>query len=78
MLQIVLKWMPVNHVYSLIFCRTYFVEVVFFLRLIVIRKRKTFAILIIKDIHFVEMLTFQHFIKTSAKNDSKRDLCLRG
>ena len=61
--------MPINQVYSLIFCCTYFVEVVFFfLRLIVIRKRKTFAILMIKEIHFVEMLTFQHFVKTSAKN----------
>ena len=78
MLQIFLKWMPINQVYSLIFCCSYFVEVVFFLRLIVIRKRKTFAKLMIKEIHFVEMLTFQHFIKTSAKNDSKRDLCLRG
>ena len=78
MLQIFLKWMPINHVYSLIFCSTYFVEVVFFLRLIVIRKRKTFAKLMIKEIHFVEMLTFQHFIKTSTKIDSKRDLCLRG
>ena len=40
MLQIFLKRMPINQVYSLIFCCTYFVEVVFFFTFNCYNKKK--------------------------------------
>ena len=40
MLQIFLKRMPINQVYSLIFCCTYFVEVVVFFTFNCYKKKK--------------------------------------
>lgn len=61
--------MPINQVCSLIFCCTYFVELGFLY--VYYKKKKNICKINDREIHFVEVLTFQHFVKTSEKMIAK-------
>lgn len=67
MLQIFLKWMPINHVYSLIFCSTYFVEVVFFFTFNCYKKKKNICKINDKRDSFCWNVDFSTFHKNIGK-----------